>query len=246
MQTPTPRRFLPAKRASRAAQTSAAAAQFQSTPRFGPSSAPRPTQRARQRVEDVDEDESCDGAAEEEGASREGSASVRDSIEAESGVVSALRDALRDEDPSQGRGSEGDVWHDMGANPGGTIHAHDAPWTPEGREAKRRKVAISPARESSPPTGHYGDAETASYASELSQQGPQDADSAEGASDEDWYSPSELAAATRSAQQPVFQPAPRFKPTEMDPAESLLPAAFSPQRRGGRYLSGGLAAELQG
>jgi hypothetical protein len=48
-------------------------------------------------------------------------------------------------------------------------------------------------------------------------------------------------------QQPTFRPAPRFKPTEGDAStEGLLPAAFSPQRRGAKYVPGGLAAELQG
>lgn len=48
-------------------------------------------------------------------------------------------------------------------------------------------------------------------------------------------------------QQPTFRPAPRFKPIEGDAVtEGLLPAAFSPQRRGAKYVPGGLAAELQG
>ncbi|ENH62689.1 hypothetical protein FOC1_g10012927 [Fusarium oxysporum f. sp. cubense race 1] len=47
-------------------------------------------------------------------------------------------------------------------------------------------------------------------------------------------------------QQPTFHAPPRFKPADLDPAVDGLPAAFSPQRRGEKYIAGGLAAELQG
>lgn len=47
--------------------------------------------------------------------------------------------------------------------------------------------------------------------------------------------------------QPVFRPPPRFKqaPEEQD-RNDILPAVFSPQRKGAKYITGGLAAELQG
>lgn len=47
---------------------------------------------------------------------------------------------------------------------------------------------------------------------------------------------------------PMFLSAPRFKPSEVaEAAESRppLPDAFSPQRRGAKYVAGGLAAELR-
>lgn len=52
---------------------------------------------------------------------------------------------------------------------------------------------------------------------------------------------------SKPLQQPIFQAAPRFKPTEADPTTDGLPAAFlSPQRRGQKYIPHGLAAALQG
>ncbi|WYZ41767.1 hypothetical protein EsH8_V_000662 [Colletotrichum jinshuiense] len=46
--------------------------------------------------------------------------------------------------------------------------------------------------------------------------------------------------------QPTFHRAPRFKVSEAEAArQEGLPDAFSPQRRGAKYVAGGLAAELQ-
>ncbi|ROT41214.1 hypothetical protein SODALDRAFT_114473 [Sodiomyces alkalinus F11] len=52
---------------------------------------------------------------------------------------------------------------------------------------------------------------------------------------------------THQKQQPTFQPAPRFKVSEAETTARAegLPEAFSPQRRGTRYVPGGLAAGLQ-
>lgn len=47
------------------------------------------------------------------------------------------------------------------------------------------------------------------------------------------------------ATQPVFRPPPRFKQTA-DESYEALPDMFSPQRKGAKYVAGGLAAELQG
>lgn len=47
-------------------------------------------------------------------------------------------------------------------------------------------------------------------------------------------------------QQPIFQQAPRFKPLDDANTYGGLPVAFSPQRRGARYVPGGMAAQLQG
>ncbi|KAI8953173.1 hypothetical protein F4801DRAFT_598212 [Xylaria longipes] len=50
------------------------------------------------------------------------------------------------------------------------------------------------------------------------------------------------------AHQPTFQKAPRFKPAEIRegaPRPEPLPDAFSPRRKGAKYIQGGLAAELR-
>lgn len=47
------------------------------------------------------------------------------------------------------------------------------------------------------------------------------------------------------ATQPVFRPPPRFKQVA-DESYEALPDVFSPQRKGAKYVAGGLAAELQG
>ncbi|KAI1140553.1 hypothetical protein F5Y05DRAFT_321828 [Hypoxylon sp. FL0543] len=51
-----------------------------------------------------------------------------------------------------------------------------------------------------------------------------------------------------SAQQPTFQKAPRFKPVEVSEGSHRgdpLPDAFSPHRKGAKYVPGGLAAEVR-
>ncbi|KAI3317982.1 hypothetical protein HD806DRAFT_352101 [Xylariaceae sp. AK1471] len=51
-----------------------------------------------------------------------------------------------------------------------------------------------------------------------------------------------------TSHQPTFQKAPRFKPTEIPegaPYPEPLPDAFSPRRKGTKYIPGGLAAELR-
>ncbi|KAK5628658.1 hypothetical protein RRF57_004373 [Xylaria bambusicola] len=50
------------------------------------------------------------------------------------------------------------------------------------------------------------------------------------------------------AHQPTFQKPPRFKPAELPegaPRPEPLPDVFSPQRKGAKYVAGGLAAELR-
>lgn len=51
----------------------------------------------------------------------------------------------------------------------------------------------------------------------------------------------------QASRRPTFQHAPRFKPNEAaDGAQQRpLPDAFSPQRRGAKYIPGGLAAEVR-
>ncbi|KAK7972998.1 hypothetical protein PG996_007220 [Apiospora saccharicola] len=52
---------------------------------------------------------------------------------------------------------------------------------------------------------------------------------------------------TAHQKQPKFQPVPRFKPPELpEPGHrEPLPDAFSPRRKGAKYVPGGLASELQ-
>lgn len=212
------------KRSTQTAQTPAQYSQFQSTPRFGSSSVPRPTQRGYD-IEGVDEedDESQDSLPGDEPVGGDARGQY-DSIEVESDAVS----------PSQPDGESSEK-----GNPLEVDHVHQVEWSAEGREAKRRKVSISPV-----PDSELGDADPIPDNENVQREESEDARSLNDA-DSDRYSPAE-AAATRTAQQPVFQPAPRFKPVEMDQAMEGLPAAFSPQRRGAKYLPDGLAAELQG
>ncbi|POR37610.1 Methionyl-tRNA formyltransferase, mitochondrial [Tolypocladium paradoxum] len=228
--TPTPRRFLLSKRSTQTAQTPAQFPQFQSTPRFGSSSVPRPTQRRGHDIEVVDEedDESQDSLPEDEAVGDDARGQY-DSIEVESDALSASQ---HDEESSRGRDSDMDLRDDIAANSLQVDHVHRVEWSPEGRDAKRRKVSISPVPDSEPPTGQHGDADPIPGDENLQREESEDMGSVNDAD--------------RAAQQPVFQPAPRFKPVEMDQAMEGLPAAFSPQRRGAKYLADGLAAGLQG
>ncbi|KAL7942176.1 formyl transferase [Trichoderma barbatum] len=51
---------------------------------------------------------------------------------------------------------------------------------------------------------------------------------------------------SKALQQPIFQQAPRFKPLDAENTFGGLPVAFSPQKRGARYVPGGMAAQVQG
>lgn len=109
------------------------------------------------------------------------------------------------------------------------------------REAKRRRVTISPLRESSP-----SDEDGSLLDPESMDETPLPAhipnsDSLESMED---IRPGQDDG--RALQQPTFRAPPRFKPIEADLSTEGLPAAFSPQRRGAKYLPNGLAAELQG
>lgn len=109
-----------------------------------------------------------------------------------------------------------------------------SPLSPDGgREAKRRRVSISPPAPSSsldstpeqaatPARGHASPAEGNGSGSPGEHGGPS------------------------RRHQPVFQPAPRFKPTDNETSLPALPGVFSPQHRGAKYLPGGHAAQLQG
>ncbi|KAL7914854.1 hypothetical protein GGI35DRAFT_161565 [Trichoderma velutinum] len=228
--TPAPRRFLLPRRSTQSSsQTPGAPPQFQSTPRFGSSSAPRPTQG-----NELDIEESEDGEEEEvisesslSGDEREATEmrqpashhhvlDIESQEEPSSEVVDPRPKAHRRfdiESESPREGSQGTV---------------------VGREAKRRKMSISP---------------TPLFGSEDVPHEETTFDTEDGASvmsmDSDEGSPITLRN-FKALQQPIFQQAPRFKPLDAETTFNGLPAAFSPQRRGSRYISGGMAAQLQG
>lgn len=110
--------------------------------------------------------------------------------------------------------------------------------SPVERKAKRQRVllSISPVA-SSAGDGEGGAAKTPTRTAEGSEEETATTDSR----------------TTRSAQQqqPVFRPAPRFILPEVEAdgsmmaGDDILPVAFSPRRRGQKYVAGGRAAQLQ-
>lgn len=118
--------------------------------------------------------------------------------------------------------------------------------SPRPREAKRRKLSISPI----PAFGRPNSAELDAVMEEggcydgQSEDGAQSLGSPEMTVHDDYSS--DVDGGRKAQQQPTFRPPPRFKQLEDESLGEGLPAAFSPQRRGARYLTGGLAAELQG
>ncbi|PTB39038.1 uncharacterized protein TrAFT101_007064 [Trichoderma asperellum] len=243
--TPTPRRFLLPRRSTQSSsQTPGAPPQFQSTPRFGSSSIPRPTQGRDLEIEedeDVISESSISGDDREAtvGTTQRGSRCHVLDIESEAG-------SLSQEWPSSdiGEKTKAHSWLDIQSQ-----SPSEAPQGIEmGREAKRRKMSISPtpvlgfpgmekADRTTPGNIDYGAYNMAIADSE-------DEGSAMG-TDNSEESPM-AASNAKALQQPVFQQAPRFKPLIADGHHGGLPAAFSPQRRGARYVAGGMAAQLQG
>lgn len=127
------------------------------------------------------------------------------------------------------------------------------------RPAKRRRVSISPEIDASPDEDEgdedhmeVDDAQPAekdlvvSSAREevIATQSPSSPAGETDSESNGFGSPSP---AEPSARHPTFHKAPRFKAAELaeDAQRGLLPDAFSPQRRGARYVPGGLAAELR-
>ncbi|PHH59828.1 hypothetical protein CDD81_2464 [Ophiocordyceps australis] len=226
--TPAPRRFLLAKKTvQQSSQT--AGVQFPWTRRFGSLSVRRDAS-----IEEVDEDfgEGDCGAGE---ACQE---SLHDSIEA-------------DWDEAGGSQSSG---------PDGQS-ARDASSVSAGQTAKRRKLNISPALEFSRQGRHHGG--TTTWEEEpRGRRRQDDVESSPLDSHDDmqtWMHGSEgdvererrtEGEAGRQIQQPVFHSPPRFKHANLALAQEdyIPPDAFlSPRRRSGaRYLSDGMATELQG
>ncbi|KAF5018151.1 hypothetical protein F66182_9878 [Fusarium sp. NRRL 66182] len=241
-QTPTPRRFLLAKRGAQSSQTPTAPPRFHATPRFASSSVPRLTQaRAGIDIEDVEEGEgnTQESLSESEDIRFEPRKNdpLHDSIEVESDDVTASQEGsidISDDEPEvAGLGLTGRE------TLGSPSLSHESPPLEE-REPKRRRVSVSPMQESSPVNEYRRMADdTLEETLERGRTPPQSSTQ----SVQDAGPPHDQ---SKAVQQPTFRAPPRFKPIELDPAVEGLPAAFSPQRRGAKYVVGGLAAELQG
>ncbi|KAF4344682.1 hypothetical protein FBEOM_1349 [Fusarium beomiforme] len=240
--TPAPKRFLLPKRGTQSSQTPATLPRFQSTPRFAFSSVPRPTQ-ARTGIHIEDVEEVGDRSQESPQKADDGQApprkhdSLHDSIEVESDDASASQgDLIAISD------NESDVKNpesvDLGMYNSPNASRSSSPL--EEREHKRRRILSSPRRESSPLTEQHSPANDSSE--ELNER---DHTLSEGSiqSFHDAIKPNDE---IKPLQQPTFHAPPRFKHAELDPTVDGIPAAFSPQRRGAKYIAGGLAAELQG
>ncbi|UKZ46487.1 hypothetical protein TrVGV298_000691 [Trichoderma virens] len=235
--TPAPRRFLLPRRSTQSSLSQAPGAppRFQSTQRFGSSSAPRPTQGR-----ELDIEESEDGEEEEVVSESSLSGDERGATETRQ---PASRHSVLDIESDAGVPSQEDLSPDV-ADTRPKIHrrfdiesespSEGSQGTEVGREAKRRKMSISPTPLFGSPgvTHEETNFDTEDGASVMS------TDSGE-------ESPITMRN-SKALQQPIFQQAPRFKPLDAANALGGLPAAFSPQRRGARYLPGGMAAQLQG
>ncbi|KAI6781684.1 Methionyl-tRNA formyltransferase [Emericellopsis cladophorae] len=268
--TPTPRRFLLSKR-----NQQQSTAGFQSTPRFqAPSSSaraasatsvqrppstasavhdvrnvaplklavPQGKQRGVEDVDDEDEDDERVEVSSVEQSEREEEVVVEeDAIEASSSPRSHVDEpdhaGLQDDDLD---GSDLDDGHDDDGAPSDAVsEAEDGALLSSPsmeRDTKRRKLSITPPPAFSPPSTQQQDEATNAF-SDLNENQEL---SSEAESSSTPGSPSR-----RDAQQPTFRRVPRFKPLNLDLTTPVLPVAFSPQRRGARYLTGGLAADVQ-
>ena len=212
---------------------------------------PRPTQWRKERgVEDVEEvdDQIEESELEDESAVNDGSEDERgdvtrevplnDSIEIESDGMIESQDGsvdIMDEDLE----AEEIEAADRGSTE--LLSDRDVSSPIEERESKRRKVSISPLRDSEPL-----DKEDRNVGLELGTASPGRDSTPMSGSMESIHEDEAFHDESKAPQQPIFHPPPRFKPIETDLTAEGLPAAFSPQRRGAKYLPNGLAAELQG
>ncbi|GAB0134984.1 hypothetical protein EsDP_00003336 [Epichloe bromicola] len=257
--TPTPRRFLLPKRPPASQTPLSQTSQFQSTPRFGSSSVPRPTQRRAQSIEDVDVDEdreeSCPAAADEEGHGGGETSRARRrhvlNLDIDSDFDS-ITSASQHTDTWQEEVDEGYARDEI--HPGHGIAAATRS-SPVERKAKRQRVllSISPVASSaaSPVGDGQGEEEEGAGTNTPTRTLTSTAEGEEETTTTTTTTDSKTDSKTRSAQQqPVFRPAPRFKLPEVEVDDSMmagdiLPVAFSPRRRGQKYLAGGRAAQLQ-
>lgn len=182
---------------------------------------PRPTQLRAPHIEDVDEGDDSEGESIGDVESKRGG--LLDTIEGDSAVATSQG--------TEGAGSQAELYNrDDLEGVLDTVDLQD--WSPKGREAKRRRVSISPAQSSSLAPSQDETSPARGHSSTPDDQPPSS------------QSPKHHDPDKTRLHQPIFHPAPRFKPTEND-IIPLLPEAFSPQRRGAKYLPNGLAAQLQ-
>ncbi|SPJ75130.1 uncharacterized protein FTOL_04861 [Fusarium torulosum] len=244
--TPTPRRFLLPKRGTQSSQTPTALPRFHSTPRFASSSVPRLTQaRTGVDIEDVEEvgDHSQETSQHSSGDEDEQPTPkkhdlLHDSIEIESDDSLPLQNgSLAISDHESDTQEPGFIDREMSTSPRAPYQSSPI----EEREAKRRRVSISPMLESSPLE------EEDNYAPDGIQEEMHQRDRTPTQdSTQSIQDAIPVQDESKALQQPTFRAPPRFKPVELDLTMEGLPAAFSPQRRGAKYIAGGLAAELQG
>lgn len=269
--TPTPHRFLVPKRSQPRQETPKAlqsgGQQFQVTPRFSLHSTPRgpggggpshpssslrtpapgsagagvffrPTPRNTDPINDIIS--SSPPFAEQsagEGSNRHDPIEIEADVHVDSDVDAVPESSPVRESSDYGRSNDGEEEEedsDVG-----------------GRSPKRRRISISssfgigdegpsqhdPEGSLEDHTMHDGDATI--FQSSLPDYEP--------ANNEDMDATTPLASRL-SAQQPTFQKAPRFKPIEMPEGSGRsepLPDAFSPHRKGAKYVPGGLAAEVR-
>lgn len=190
------------------------------------------------RVRDSEEDEGVEEEVDTE--RRDKRHRVRsDSIEVESDESGTSQEVGEEEKQEGEENTPPAEPRDASKN---VLSASDWSRSPPSREAKRRKLSISPSPEALP-TETEPDPVVSPYGSLNTAEDDEEAASEEGdaySDIDDMNSDTEPA-----AKQPTFRAAPRFKPLDYTLPDSL-PVAFSPQRRGAKYLSNGLAATLQG
>lgn len=194
---------------------------FQSTPRFAVSSTIGATQT--RSIEDVEDVESGPSQSQTTQASDTRQKSDSIAIESDSASEDAVDEYVDRDD----------------AAPGDQSGSESGNETME-RDAKRRRFSASPG-----PGHQIGSdeevAENESYTKDIQIHD----ENLSTHTDED--EPIQEPTSESRPAQPIFRPAPRFKPAADDDAAVTegLPPAFSPQRRGAKYVPGGLAAELQ-
>ncbi|KAI1824314.1 hypothetical protein F4861DRAFT_539197 [Xylaria intraflava] len=267
--TPTPRRFLVPKRSQPGSETPKPAfqpssQQFQATPRFSLPSASRAVPsssltpfRHRSPGRDVVIDSSPPPS------------SAPDYVESLEDDRDDYHNPITADEGYEGHHID---YEDSLIDGDDMVHASSPVWEAKNdrmdddsdgeRWAKRRRVSISPpypwADASSPPPGahHEIDAEMHDTALDIESSFPvpsissnaldSDAEEVHG-EDVKSIKGSQEIQLTKSLQ-PTFQKAPRFKPTEFsegEPRPEPLPDAFSPRRKGPKYVAGGLANELR-
>ncbi|KAJ0296440.1 hypothetical protein COL5a_009044 [Colletotrichum fioriniae] len=269
--TPTPRRFLLSKRPQGSRQQTpgsgppvfAGSQRFQPTPRFAPpSSTQRPPatpvfpgslrpSRHRDPIHDVLDSSPTDAPV---SATRPtlGAGTQRQNprIDIDSDVGSDSPSQVdQDELPSMAVAVNDSI--EIESEPPSVLYSETEERTP-----KRRRISVSPALswQEEPKEDvamGYEEEEPLPGESGYSDEQLPDADD-EACFDEDApKTDDDLAVPQRAAgdpvkTQPTFHRAPRFKPSESEVIrQEGLPEAFSPQRRGAKYVAGGLAAELQ-